>query len=274
MLKKISLFLFVLLISIGISYELDSIGLSNLNNADYLVLFLTLLLLCLYIVPSTLLLKKFSSYFNIFSYTIVLAVFGGAFIPGWLSAFGNELGASLISNLFGNTSSIVSWLDSLTAPIVEESTKFFCVLLILYLLKIRKLPEVFGVGVSVGLGFQIMEDISYVVNAASDSIQDVVPQVIIRISGSISSHWSYTGILSLGIICLVTKNKNISKRDGFLWFLSPIMLHFLWNSPINEVEFDGISIVSAILTTITIIIVIQIINRLKILSSNTLSGEQ
>lgn len=273
MVKKISLFVFILLASIGISYELDSIGLSNLNNAAYLVLFLTLLLLCLYIVPGTLLLKKFASYFNISINIIVLAVFGGAFIPGWLSAFGNEIGASMISNLFGNSSSFASWMDSLTAPIVEETTKFLCVLLIIYLLKIKKLPEVFGVGISVGLGFQIMEDISYVVNAASESIQDVVPQVIIRISGSISSHWSYTGILSLGIICLVTKNKSISKRDGFLCFFSPIVLHFLWNSPINEVEFHGIYIVSAILTTITIVIVIQIINQLKLLNNNILSKD-
>ncbi|MGX7151108.1 PrsW family glutamic-type intramembrane protease [Enterococcus ureasiticus] len=274
MLKKISLFVFILLASIGISYELDSIGLSNLNNSAYLVLFLTLLLLCLYIVPGTLLLKKFSSYFTIPSYIIVLAIFGGAFIPGWLSAFGNEFGASLISNLFGNSTSITSWMDSLTAPVVEESTKFLCVLLIIYLLKIKKLPEVFGVGVSVGLGFQIMEDISYVANTASESIQDVVPQVIIRISGSISSHWSYTGILSLGIICLVTKNKNISRRDGYLWFISPIVLHFLWNSPINEFELNGIAIVSAILTTLTIIIVIQIINQLKSLNHDTLRNNQ
>lgn len=268
MLKKICLFLFILLASMGISYELDSIGLSNLNNSAYLVLFLSLLLLCLYIVPGTLLLKKFSSYFIIPSYMIVLGIFGGAFIPGWLSAFGNEIGASLINNLFGKSTSIINWMDSLTAPIVEESTKFLCVLLIIYLLKIKKLSEVFGVGVSVGLGFQIMEDISYVVNAASESIQDVVPQVIIRISGSISSHWSYTGILSLGIICLVTKNKNISKRDAYLFLIAPIVLHFLWNSPINEVDFNGISIVSAILTTLTIMIVIQIINQLKLLKTN------
>lgn len=274
MLKKISLFVFILLASIGISYELDSIGLSNLNNADYLVLFLTLLLLCLYIVPGSLLLRKFSSYFKIPSYIIVLAIFGGAFFPGWLSAFGNEIGTNLISNLFGNSSSIASWMDSLTAPIVEETTKFLCVLLIIYLLKIKKLPEFFGVGVSVGLGFQIMEDISYVVNAASESIQDVVPQVIIRISGSISSHWSYTGILSLGIICLVTKNKNISKRDRYLWIVSPIILHFLWNSPINEFDFNGISIISAILTTLTIILVIQIINQLKLLNMDKLSNDQ
>ncbi|ALS01538.1 hypothetical protein ATZ33_09200 [Enterococcus silesiacus] len=270
MLRKISLFLFILLSAIGVSYELDSIGLTNLNNSDYLVLFLTLLLLCLYIVPGGLLLNKYSNNFKISNYIIIIAIFGGAFIPGWLSAFGNEFGQNLIKALFEHTPTIASWMDSLTAPLVEETTKFLCVLAVIYLLKIKSLPEVFGVGVSVGLGFQIMEDVSYVVNAASESIQEVVPQVIIRISGSISSHWSYTGILSLGVICLLTKNKSISKRDSYLWFIAPVVLHFLWNSPLNEYEFNGISIVSAILTTLTILLVIQIVDQLKGLNNDKL----
>lgn len=254
--RKVCLFIFIFLASIGFSYEIETIGLSQLNNNDYLVLFLTLLLLCLYIIPGLFLLKYYLKNYYVSLYLPVISMFGGAFISGWLSAFGNDSLQKVFNSVLGESQLLSAWSDAFSAPLVEESFKLVTVILVFFIFNLHKISEIFCVGISVGFGFQVIEDVGYVTGVATDSIQEVVPQVLTRLSGSISSHWAYTGILAVGIYCFLKNRQKIT----YIWIAAPFILHLLWNSPINEHEFFGINVFSALLTTITILIVISILN--------------
>ncbi|OTP10748.1 hypothetical protein A5844_000882 [Enterococcus sp. 10A9_DIV0425] len=260
--KKVILFLFLLLAAIGIDYEINSIGLVNLSNENELFLLVAILLLSIYIIPASWLLFRYKNYFAISVYVLSISLFFGCFIPGWVAAYGNEAAKPIIDSVAHESSSLNAWISALTAPLVEETVKGACAVGLIYLLKKQRLSEVFFIGVCVGLGFQILEDISYIVNQAGDSMKEIFPQTLLRISGAISSHWAYTGLFVLGLFCLIHKNSGIPAKKGYLWLLSPIGLHFLWNSPLNEWTIGDLSLISAILTAITLLLIIQVIQYL------------
>lgn len=172
-------------------------------------------------------------------------------IPGWIASYGNNYIDSLIQDFV--------WSDALAAPIIEEGVKFLCVFLIFYLLDLKKMSEIFILGMGVGFGFQLMEDFSYIFIAASVSSQEIFIQTINRISGALGSHWAYTGIFSFGIFLFFFNNKKEVWTQSVKYIISPVLLHFFWNSPINETYY----MTSYILTTITLTMIVMIMKKVK-----------
>ncbi|MGL4694495.1 PrsW family glutamic-type intramembrane protease [Enterococcus larvae] len=253
--KRNSLLFFILLsIAIGVEYEFNDLGGLELSTGNYLELLVTFFLLGVYILPICYLLVKYAGIWKIPKYIIPLSIVSGAYATGWLAGYGNDYLLEGLKHVFGSSKALEDWSAALTAPFVEEALKLCCGLVILYLLNRRNVQSAFIVGASVGLGFQIIEDISYIVMEAQESFQTVVPKTLERISGSISSHWSLTCIFSVAVICLLSKNQSIQKKTVRLCLVTPILFHFIWNSPINDLP-----LVSAVLSAFTIMIVIQII---------------
>ncbi|RTK77938.1 PrsW family intramembrane metalloprotease, partial [Enterococcus faecalis] len=87
-------------------------------------------------------------------------------------------------------------------------------------------------------------------------------QVFARISNAISSHWAYTGIFSTGIASILKKIQIFSKKDIYSFVVAPIILHFLWNSPMNEFSFKGINLLPPILSVVTLLFVLKITLKL------------
>lgn len=260
--KKIILIIYLLCIMVGINYEFLALGSSTIASSKYLELLLAISLLGIYIVPGILLLKKLDKKLNKAHYFVPLALFSGLFMPGWLSALGNSGVEGLLVKFFGSTEMLNNWSTALTAPFVEEIFKLCCVLMILYLFKITDPKIVFLIGISVGFGFQIMEDISYVAQDINSS-RPIFEQLFSRISGAFVSHWAYTGIFSIGIVTLLKKNQMFSKKETYSFLIAPIFLHFLWNSPMNEINLNGIELLSPLLSVVTLLIILKIFMKLQ-----------
>lgn len=258
--KKIILFLLLFLAAIGIDYEINSIRVIHLSNVNALFLLVAILLLSLYIIPVIFLLSCYKKYFSTPIYLLSISLVFGCFIPGWMAAYGNETAKFVTDVFIQGSSSLNAWTNALTTSLTEEILKGACGIGVIYLLRKRKLSDVFIIGTCVGLGFQIVEDISYIVNQASESMKEIFPQTLLRISGALSSHWAYTGLFVLGVFCLRSKNCGVSSKRKYVWVLSPIVLHFLWNSPLNEWMLGDIPVVSALLTTVTLLLIIQTVH--------------
>ncbi len=261
--KKVILFLLLFFMAIGIDYEINSIGLLDVSNGDKLFVLIAILLLLVYILPAIFLVFHYEKHFSVPFYLLGIGLFFGSFVPGWLAAYGNEFAGNLTNIVSYGNNHVKEWLTALSAPIVEETVKACCALALIYLFNRRRPSEVFFIGACVGLGFQILEDVSYIVNQANESMKDLFPQTLLRISGAISSHWAYTGLFVLGLFCLLTKSTKFSAQKKYLWLFSPLVLHFLWNSPINQWLFGDISLVSAFLTAITLLLIFQTIRDLQ-----------
>ncbi|EPI34258.1 PrsW family glutamic-type intramembrane protease [Enterococcus faecalis] len=236
-------------------YELSTLS-TEISNSNYLKI-----LLGIYIIPSILLLKMLSTTLKIRAYFISIGIFSGLFSSGWISGECNSNLENRLLNFFDSSEIIDKWSAAVTAPFVEEGFKVICVLMIVSLFQITDIKPIFLIGISVGLGFQIVEDISYIIGETNSS-QLFFEQVFARISNAISSHWAYTGIFSTGIASILKKIQIFSKKDIYSFVVAPIILHFLWNSPMNEFSFKGINLLPPILSVVTLLFVLKITLKL------------
>lgn len=219
-------------------YELSTLS-TEISNSNYLKI-----LLGIYIIPSILLLKMLSTTLKIRAYFISIGIFSGLFSSGWISGECNSNLENRLLNFFDSSEIIDKWSAAVTAPFVEEGFKVICVLMIVSLFQITDIKPIFLIGISVGLGFQIVEDISYIIGETN------------------SSHWAYTGIFSTGIASILKKIQIFSKKDIYSFVVAPIILHFLWNSPMNEFSFKGINLLPPILSVVTLLFVLKITLKL------------
>ncbi len=230
--RKIALFSLLIILFIGVDYEFDTLNTLELASNEYIKLFLAMSSLLLYIVPFILLLVLLVKRWNKPKYLIPLILFIGFYSTGWIAGEVNEwLGENLIA-IFKENALILNWLDALVAPLVEEVIKLLSTVLIIYLLKLGDIRDYFIIGICVGLAFQFSEDISYIAKVSADNMNDIFPEALSRISGSFTSHWLYTGILSVGIGSIKLK-QNLPNINKISYVVAPFLLHFLWNSPLN-----------------------------------------
>lgn len=112
----------------------------------------------------------------------------------------------------------------------------------------RTTLSVLIIGAMVGLGFQVMENLSYTVKAAvSYPLQRQLAPVLLNLltRGFMSGLWShaaYTAIASFGVAwALLHPHRRMRARTwpAVLWFLIAWSLHFIWNSPLLEDAFGN-----------------------------------
>ncbi|MGO3018704.1 MAG: PrsW family glutamic-type intramembrane protease, partial [Anaerococcus sp.] len=120
--------------------------------------------------------------------------------------------------------------------------------------KKKSINDFFISGYAVGLGFQIMEDMSFIGSDGLAEMNNLVPLVLARISQAWSTHWIYTSLFALGFYFLINKKK-ISTGLSLVGFV--LINHFLWDSPYGEWEF-----VPAILGTMMILCLIYVVKNI------------
>ncbi len=251
-LKKIVLFILLFLLFVGVDYEFEAMSGLAVSSQQFFAVILAASLLLIYVIPFVGLLIFLYKRWQQPLYILPLTFFTGYFSTGWLAGEGNDWLGKKIMTLFGSKSPVMAWLDALTAPVVEEFIKLICVLLLVYLLNADNLKLYFLIGACVGLGFQLCEDVSYIFNIAAEHMNEIVPQAFNRLSGSLTSHWLYTAIFSVGVGSL--KSKQLSKKATLVCLSAPILLHFLWNSPLNVSYF-----VSACLSSISAYLLLKLL---------------
>lgn len=156
-----------------------------------------------------------------------------------------SLCAKLVSPEF-----VAVWGAAVAGPITEEFLKLAGVVLLILVARnqFQTYLSVLIVGAMAGLGFQVVENLSYTVNASMHfPLENQVYPVLVNLltRGLLSGLWShaaYTTIASFGVAWfLLHPERPMATRIAcaVLCFALAWAMHFAWNSPLLEDLFDG-----------------------------------
>jgi RsiW-degrading membrane proteinase PrsW (M82 family) len=142
------------------------------------------------------------------------------------------------------------WGAAVAGPVTEEFLKIAGVILLVLVARnqFQTYLSVLIVGAMAGLGFQVVENLTYTVNASMHfPLENQVSPVLVNLltRGLLSGLWShaaYTTIASFGVAWfLLHPERSLAARIAcaLLCFALAWAMHFIWNSPWLEDLFDG-----------------------------------
>ncbi|ROO88657.1 RsiW-degrading membrane proteinase PrsW (M82 family) [Actinocorallia herbida] len=176
----------------------------------------------------------------------------------------NDAVESLAAKL-GGPEFAARWGPALAAPTNEELFKYLGVVLLVMVAR-TQFPTILSVvvtGATVGLGFQVMEDLVYTANTAiqfpsTNQIAPVVVMLVVRgLLGGLWSHALYTSIACFGLGYLVARpDRPLVRRIAVAvaFFLLAWSAHFFWDSPLLRGLGGGV-IVLALVKGVPVLIV-------------------
>ncbi|AKS33887.1 PrsW family intramembrane metalloprotease [Mycolicibacterium goodii] len=181
---------------------------------------------------------------------LVAGVALGATVAVPMAITGNTSLAALWGLVF-DPDVLASWSPSLCAPIIEESAKLMCALVLLMLCAsvLTRIAHALLVGMFVGLGFDLMEDLGYASGSAIQSLDSDIAgagsSLLVRAFTAVPAHWSYTSLTAVGALLLLP---SFAGRDQWaargrvpaavgLLLAGPLM-HFVWDAPLPD-DYDG-----------------------------------
>ena len=251
--KNIIVFVFILLMCIGLQYETLYYTDGSMSGIEYGVMGLSILIALLYIVPAIYFLYRIGKRWETSKKALTLSLIGGLFISGWLSSFANTYIHNFLTDLFPDSSFLNALENAIVAPLVEEPLKLFPLAFVLYLIPVKKLKSVFLMGIASGLGFQIIEDISYIRTDLSEGLAHTLSRILERVTSAIASHWTFSGLAILGIYLLYRayRGQKAMIKPGFSYLGLAFGTHFLFNSPIVELETE-VPLAFPLVTAITL----------------------
>jgi protease PrsW len=161
---------------------------------------------------------------------------------GW-AAIANDDVTALASKLLGGATG-AEWGAAISAPVVEETLKAIGVATVILIGRefVHRPTHGMFIGAFCGLGFQLVENVLYVVQnafnpvAASD-LAATVPVVLVRVVTALDSHWLMTAMTGLGLGYALTRHDRSRARRllvlvglfGVAWWM-----HFFKDSPLFE----------------------------------------
>ena len=251
--KNIIVFVFILLMCIGLQYETLYYIDGSMSGTEYGVMGFSILVALFYMVPAIYCLYRIGKRWETPKKALTLSLLGGLFISGWLSSFANTYIHNLLTDLFPDSSFLNALENAIVAPLVEEPLKLLPLAFVLYLIPVKKLKSVFLMGVASGLGFQIIEDISYIRTDLSEGLAYTLSRILERITSAIASHWTFSGLAILGIYLLYRayRGQKAMIKPGFSYLGLAFGTHFLFNSPIVELETE-VPLAFPLVTAITL----------------------
>ena len=251
--KNIIVFVFILLMCIGLQYETLYYIDGSMSGTEYGVMGLSILIALFYMVPAIYFLYRIGKRWETPKKALTLSLLGGLFISGWLSSFANTYIHNFLTDLFPDSSFLNALENAIVAPLVEEPLKLLPLAFVLYLIPVKKLKSVFLMGIASGLGFQIIEDISYIRTDLSEGLAYTLSRIIERVTSAIASHWTFSGLAILGIYLLYRSYRGQKSmiKPGFIYLGLAFGTHFLFNSPIVELETE-VPLAFPLVTAITL----------------------
>lgn len=251
--KNIIVFVFILLMCIGLQYETLYYIDGSMSGTEYGVMGLSILVALFYMVPAIYCLYRIGKRWETSKKALTLSLLGGLFISGWLSSFANTYIHNLLTDLFPDSSFLNALENAIVAPLVEEPLKLLPLAFVLYLIPVKKLKSVFLMGIVSGLGFQIIEDISYIRTDLSEGLAYTLSRILERVTSAIASHWTFSGLAILGIYLLYRayRGQKAMIKPGFSYLGLAFGTHFLFNSPIVELETE-VPLAFPLVTAITL----------------------
>ncbi len=142
------------------------------------------------------------------------------------------------------------WGPAVAGPITEEFLKLAGVILLILVARnqFQTHLSVLIVGAMAGLGFQVVENLSYTVNASmhfplENQVRPVLLNLLTRgLMSGLWSHAAYTTIASYGVAWfLLHPERPMATRlaAALLCFALAWAMHFAWNSPLLEGLFEN-----------------------------------
>jgi RsiW-degrading membrane proteinase PrsW (M82 family) len=173
---------------------------------------------------------------------LAAAVVWGGVVATSLASNANEAWLSLLSKA-ASPDFATQWGAAIVGPGVEETLKLMGVV-ILFLIVSSEFDGVmdgFVYGAMIGLGFTVVEDVSYFINAvastpgAVDQSGPVLDTFLIRVvGGGLYGHVLFTGLTGTGFAFFVTQRAAaMPKRllGAGLCIVAGVSAHVVWNSP-------------------------------------------
>ena len=249
--KNIILFVFIVLVCIGLQYETMYFTDGSMSGTEYGVMGLSIFLALFYMIPAVYLLYRIGHKWETPRKAITLSLLGGIFISGWLSSFANTYIHDLLGVLFPDSAFLNAFESAIVAPLVEEPLKLMPLVFVLALIPVRKLKSLFLLGIASGLGFQMIEDIGYIRTDLPEGFDFTISRILERIISGIASHWTFSGLAVVGVYLLYRayKGQKVGKKQGLIFLGLALGTHFLFNSPFVELETElplAIPVVTAI----------------------------
>lgn len=179
---------------------------------------------------------------------------------------GNEaLGA--VWSRYLSPETMTAWSAALTAPFIEEAAKAMCVAVILVLCAavFHRISHALLVGMFVGFGFDIVEDLTYATREAINSLDSDIagagPNLILRVITAVPAHWAYTALAAVGVLLLLpsfTGPPAWSYARRALLAL-PLMaaasfMHFVWDSPAPD-GLDGVFLLGKLVVNLVVFLI-------------------
>ncbi|GIF74711.1 PrsW family intramembrane metalloprotease [Asanoa siamensis] len=166
----------------------------------------------------------------------------GGLVATSISIRGNAAVHNLVAKL-ASPGLAAEWGSALAGPTVEEIAKTLGIIAIVLVARAQVNSVLDGVvyGSLVGLGFQVVEDVVYAVNAVAvagggDQVAPVVATFLLR--GFLAGLWSHTlfgALAGAGIGYLAVRTDRplfVRLFVAVLSVLGAMAIHFLWNSPL------------------------------------------
>jgi RsiW-degrading membrane proteinase PrsW (M82 family) len=199
-------------------------------------------LVLIYAVPVALIVYRLDLFEREPKIMLAAALLWGGVVAASLAGYANEAWLSIMGKV-ASPDVTAQWGAAVVGPGVEETLKLMGVI-VLFLIVPTEFDgplDGFVYGAMVGLGFTVVEDVSYFIHAAAavaavgDQTTPVIDTFLVRVvGGGLYSHVLFTGITGLGFAFFVTRPRvALSKRLlGFgTCVVAGVAAHATWNSP-------------------------------------------
>ncbi len=206
-------------------------------------------LMLVYAVPVGLLIYRLDLFEREPKSMLAGAILWGGVIATGVAVFANEAWLSVIGKVT-SPDFAAQWGAAVVGPGVEETLKLMGVVT-LFLIASSEFDGVmdgFVYGAMIGLGFTVVEDLSYFFIAAAampgtvNQAGPVFDTFLVRVgAGGLYGHVLFTGLTGMGFAYLVTQHRvALSRRiaGAALCIAAGLAAHAVWNSPLTDFVLD------------------------------------
>jgi RsiW-degrading membrane proteinase PrsW (M82 family) len=196
---------------------------------------------------------------------VVAFLWGGFAATGAMAANANSAILALYGKVFGQAWAL-NWGAGLAAPFTEETAKGSGLLLLIALAprQVRTAFDGLILGAFIGLGFQIVEDISYAMTSAgtqfgANQIGASIGTIVLRMVSGVAAHILYSAIFCAGLVYLLGRPAEPRKVGrGLLLVATPMLLHGIWDSLASIAGPNGLALLGLLIAVVVLAIVIGV----------------
>lgn len=198
-------------------------------------------LVLLYAVPVFLIVYRLDLFEREPKLMLAAALVWGGVIAASLAGYANDAWLSVLGKV-APADFTADWGAAVVAPVTEEILKLTGVVVLFLIAPVEfdGVMDGFVYGAMIGLGFTVVEDVSYFISATAafggaDQTGPVMDTFLIRVvAGGLYSHVLFAGLTGMGFAYFVTRRQTGLTQRLFVFgalVLAGAGAHFVWDSP-------------------------------------------